>query len=96
MRFGPTFLASLAPVVALADVSGTARVIDGDTIEVAGARVRLFGIDAPEQDQPCRVDEVAYHCGIRAAVALLTLVRDHTVCCEERDRDRHDRIVAVC
>jgi endonuclease YncB( thermonuclease family) len=73
MRFGPTFLASLAPVVALADVSGTARVIDGDTIEVAGARVRLFGI-----------------------VALLTLVRDHTVCCEERDRDRHDRIVAVC
>ena len=29
-----------------ADVSGWAEVIDGDTIVVAGNRIRLFGIDA--------------------------------------------------
>ena len=40
------FLLALLPAVALADVTGPARVIDGDTIEIAGERIRLHGIDA--------------------------------------------------
>ena len=36
-----------------ADLVGRARVIDGDTIEVASARIRLFGVDAPESAQRC-------------------------------------------
>ena len=32
---------------AWADLSGIARVLDGDTLEVAGTRVRLAGLDAP-------------------------------------------------
>ncbi|HEX7883996.1 MAG TPA: hypothetical protein VF499_14825, partial [Afipia sp.] len=36
------------------DVAGQASVIDGDTIEIHGTRVRLYGIDAPEHDQLCR------------------------------------------
>ena len=36
-----------------ADQSGHARVIDGDTIELGTARVRLFGVDAPESAQSC-------------------------------------------
>ena len=39
-------LLTLLPTLALADVTGPARVIDGDTIEIAGERVRLHGIDA--------------------------------------------------
>jgi endonuclease YncB( thermonuclease family) len=31
--------------------TGVAKVIDGDTISVAGWLVRLHGIDAPELDQ---------------------------------------------
>ena len=37
-----------------AELAGTAQITDGDTIEVAGTRVRLWGIDAPEHDQTCQ------------------------------------------
>ncbi len=33
------------------DLTGQARIIDGDTIEVAATRIRLEGIDAPERGQ---------------------------------------------
>ncbi len=39
---------ALLPTLALADIAGPAKVIDGDTIEVAGEWMRLHGIDAPE------------------------------------------------
>ncbi len=44
-------LIALLPAVALADMTGQASVIDGDTIEVHGTRIRLHGIDAPESGQ---------------------------------------------
>ena len=35
-------------------IQGVASVIDGDTLEVRGSRIRLHGIDAPESGQVCR------------------------------------------
>jgi len=40
------------------EIVGRATVIDGDTIEIAGERIRLDGIDAPESRQHC-MDERA-------------------------------------
>ena len=56
-RLFPAFLA-LAFLVCPAcarTITGKARIIDRDTIEVAGTRVRLEGIDAPERGQECQV-----------------------------------------
>ncbi len=55
---------------ALADMAGVASVIDGDTIEVHGQRIRLHGIDAPESRQLCRLDGEPWQCGKDAANAL--------------------------
>ncbi len=52
-----TIAICLLATPALADVAGTVTVIDGDTIEVHGQRIRLHGIDAPESRQICRLDD---------------------------------------
>ena len=79
-----------------ADVAGRARVIDGDTIEVSSARIRLFGIDAPESAQRCLAGSRRWSCGEQATRALAGRIDGRSVACEERDRDRYGRIVAVC
>jgi len=73
-------------------IRGEATVIDGDTIDVGGVRVRLWGIDAPEGAQVCG----GVSCGLAATAGLLRLIGGDTVACTERDRDRYGRIVARC
>jgi endonuclease YncB( thermonuclease family) len=80
-----------------ADLSGPVRVIDGDTLDMTGVRIRLWGIDAPEKNQTCQgKDGQIYECGRDSAAVMLELTRDRRVECENRGRDRYKRIVAVC
>ena len=61
-----------------ADITGKPRVIDGDTIEIAGQRIRLHGIDAPEAKQTCTDKEgKEWRCGQEATFALLYMIGDH-------------------
>jgi endonuclease YncB( thermonuclease family) len=79
------------------DLTGQASVIDGDKLEIQGTRIRLWGIDAPESNQPCRNEESEhYRCGQRAANDLDAFIARRPVNCVEVDRDRYKRAVAVC
>lgn len=76
---------------------GVAAVIDGDTLEIHGQRIRLHAIDAPESDQTCvRTDGSQWRCGQRAALELADKIGRGTVSCLGKDRDRYRRVVAVC
>ena len=70
--------------------------VDGDTLEVGAHRIRLHGIDAPESAQTCIANTKRWPCGRRATRALAERIGGRIVACEEKDRDRYGRIVAVC
>ncbi len=81
---------------ALADVTGKPRVIDGDTIEIGGERIRLYGIDAPEADQTCMAGGREWACGQEAAFALAFEMAEHWVACKGDTRDEYGLLIAVC
>jgi endonuclease YncB( thermonuclease family) len=81
---------------ARADVTGPARVIDGDTIVVAGEHVRLQGIDAPERHQTCTAYGQEWACGRTAGEWVRAFVADRIVECRGHARDRYGRLLAVC
>ena len=79
-----------------ASISGVATVIDGDTLEIHGQRIRLHGIDAPESGQSCDRAGRQYRCGQQAALALADRIGRRTVRCEPQGQDRYRRVIAIC
>jgi len=97
LRFILTAVLLLAPSVARADITGKPRVIDGDTIEIAGERIRLHGIDAPEKNQTCKTKHgKAYDCGRLATIALRDLIWNQEVTCRGDRRDGNKHLIAKC
>jgi len=76
--------------------SGTARAVDGDSLDLGGRRVRLIGIDAPEYGQTCKKAGGTTLCGRRAHAAVKFLVSGKSVKCESYGFDRYDRTLAKC
>jgi hypothetical protein len=65
-----------------ADLTGQASIIHGDTLEIHGTRIRLWGIDAPESNQLCRDDDSnQYRCGSKAANELDAFIARRPVDC---------------
>ncbi len=84
-------------VAVSSDLTGPARVIDGDTIVIDGRHIRLEGIDAPETPQTCGRRLFGWwSCGTAAANALDKLVSGHNVTCESRGTDKYNRMLGIC
>ena len=90
-------LTILATTTHAKTITGRASVIDGDTLEIHGQRIRLSAIDAPEGGQTCLdTSGKPWRCGTMAARAMDDLTAGKTLSCDPRDVDRYGRIVAVC
>lgn len=87
-----------ATAVSAEPLAGRASVIDGDTIEIHGIRIRLEGIDAPESRQTCtsKVAGEVVRCGQKSAFFLADLLAEHAVNCTEAGKDRYGRTLAHC
>jgi len=89
-------LCSIEPAPATGP-SGIVAVIDGDTLDVGGARVRLHGVDAPENAQSCDTGSGAqWACGDWVTQEASLRFAGREARCETVDIDRYERIVARC
>jgi endonuclease YncB( thermonuclease family) len=80
-----------------ATIVGRAYVIDGDTVDIAGRRIRLEGIDAPESDQTCTdVRGQPWPCGRAATRELKLYLAGRELTCTSTALDRYRRVLAVC
>jgi endonuclease YncB( thermonuclease family) len=90
-------LGAMSSALADDDLTGQASIIDGDTIEIHGTRIRLWGVDAPESSQLCRgEDSLQYQCGAQAANDLDAFIARRPVSCLPISLDRYGRTVATC
>src|ERR1044072_2016572 len=68
-------------------------ITDGDPLHQNGVTYRLWGIDAPEAKQVC---PDGWPAGSLATTRLQALTAGRSITCQEKDRDRYGRIVAIC
>ena len=84
---------------------GIPRIIDGDSLEINGHKIRLFGIDAPEKKQNCKKSFLfifflnfhkKYECGLLATNKLKKLIGNNTVKCISESKDHYNRYLSIC
>ena len=88
------FSAIAAPSPARLGLSGP---VSGEARVIAGERIRLEGIDAPERGQTCKAATGRdWSCGTAAADRLRTLIKGQAVTCEPLGVDKYERMLGHC
>lgn len=77
-------------------ITGVPRIVDADTVVVAGTRIRLIDIDACEMGQPAQLAGREIDCGAWASERMADLVGGQSVRCVAAGTDRYDRTLAEC
>ena len=86
-------LSLLAMALTVGSPCAGQTITDGDTLKQNGVTYRLWGIDAPEAKQVC---PDGWPAGSLATTRLQALTAGRSITCQEKDRDRYGRIVAIC
>lgn len=72
------------------------RVIDGDTFELNGKKIRLYGIDAFEKGQKCYKHNDEFDCGKLSLEHLTFLLTGKNIECTHQSYDRYSRSISIC
>ena len=73
-------------------ISGIASVIDGNRLAISGTVLRLHGIEAPESNQRCKLDDgKEWFCGRSAAAVLELLAHRRKVTCRSTISSKADQ-----
>jgi endonuclease YncB( thermonuclease family) len=100
MKFLPaiTALLLLTAIAEAADITGPAKVREGDQIQIGASKIRLGGIDAPAVDQLCLNNTgERWTCGVAARDELIKHTDGKDWTCHVRQAaDRRGRVVARC
>ena len=98
MKFLAAFFLLLPALAQAADITGIAKVRDGDEIQIGNNRIRLGGIAAPAADQLClNTKSERWTCGAAARDELIKRTENKNWICRNRQvADRRGRIVARC
>ena len=98
MKFLTAFFLLLPTLAQAADITGIAKVRDGDEIQIGTNRIRLGGIAAPAVDQLClNTKGERWTCGAAARDELIKRADNKPWICRTRQvADRRGRIVARC
>lgn len=78
-------------------VYSAAQVVSADTLIIGGRYLRLFGIDAPENNQTC-ADRTgrAYACGRQATSWLKGWIADNELECRIIQQDQRGNMIGIC
>ena len=72
------------------------RVMDGDTIQLNGEKIRFTGIDTPELKQSCLKEGIKDLCGVTAKQILIEKIANNSVECISEGKDQYKRTLAEC
>jgi len=79
------------------DITGPAKVREGDTVVIGTSRIRLGAIDAPSVDQLCLNSKgERWTCGVAARDELIKHADNKSWTCHTRQVDRRGRTIARC
>ena len=78
------------------EITGEARTVDGNTLLIGNAPIRLYGVEAPELPQRCERNGHRIACGILARAHLTSLTIGAEVTCELRRVPGDNRVFGVC
>ena len=78
-------------------IVGVSQVIKGDTINLSGRTVRLFGVASPDISQTCADRQGrGYRCGQQSASWLRNWLANNVLKCHILKEDKHGVLTGVC